>query len=96
MGSIFKNWVAMPGSVDEQADKVKDQVSSALALIICVEIMSNSNTISEMQYKRTLYFAQGAQEFWLCQQDGAISFYSPTGQITASQLAPAFPNRVDI
>jgi len=55
---------------------------------VCVEIVSPSNSVREMEEKRELYFARGAQEFWLCDEQGELSFFDCTGQISASRLFP--------
>lgn len=46
-----------------------------------------------MMAKMQLYFAQGAQEVWLCDDQGQMQFFlhdgeGPTGQ---SRLCPDFP-----
>jgi len=61
---------------------------------ICVEILSPSNSSAEMTLKRALYFGAGAKEVWQCDQDGALSFYTPTGPIEESAICPAFPQRM--
>jgi len=48
-----------------------------------------SNSIREMDEKRALYFAEGAFEVWLCDENGNISFFDSTGQIPASRLFPS-------
>ncbi len=53
---------------------------------VCVEIVSPSNSIRKMEEKRELYYARGAQEFWLCDEQGGLSFFDCTGQIPASCL----------
>lgn len=59
---------------------------------ICVEIRSSSNSSTEMMGKMQLYFARGAEEVWLCDEDGNITFYrhdeSGPG---SSKLCPDFP-----
>lgn len=55
---------------------------------ICIEILSPSNTPTEMEQKRGLYFAQGAQEVWLCNEHGQLEFYDCAGPLTASRLFP--------
>jgi len=63
---------------------------------ICVEVMSPSNTEAEIREKMDLYFDAGAQEVWLCSQDGSMTFF--TGAKTRSQskskLCPQFPKRI--
>jgi Uma2 family endonuclease len=52
---------------------------------ICVEIVSPSNSKSEMEEKISLYLAQGAKEVWLCNQQGEISYYSHAGRLEKSE-----------
>ncbi len=81
----------------ERYAQVKDDFAATVAPEICVEVISPSNTLSEIEDKITLYFAAGAQEVWIC-RDGAMSFYS-AGEITRetnSELAPPFPTRVEL
>jgi Uma2 family endonuclease len=62
---------------------------------ICVEILSPSNSRSEIDQKRALYFDAGAAEVWICDLDGSFSFFSPTHQqLPASSICPAFPRRI--
>jgi Uma2 family endonuclease len=63
---------------------------------IVIEILSPSNTLAEMEEKKELYFARGAQEFWICQEDGGMRFYNNHAQLAASELAPGFPERVEL
>jgi len=65
---------------------------------ICVEVLSPSNTIQEMEEKRRLYFEAGADEVWVCDPDGNTAFFiadDPTVDAGVSKLCPAFPVRVD-
>lgn len=55
---------------------------------LCVEVLSASNSPAEMEEKRELYFARGAQEVWLCDEQGALTFFDCTGEIPASRLFP--------
>jgi len=63
---------------------------------IVVEILSPSNTAEEMNLKKALYFSNGAQEFWLCTQDGGLQFFDQNGELAHSRLAPLFPASVEI
>jgi Uma2 family endonuclease len=59
---------------------------------ICVEIVSPSNSASEIEEKRALYFDAGAAEVWVCAVDGSMSFFSASHQrMDASSICPAFP-----
>lgn len=77
-----------------------DEASCSVAPEICVEILSQTNPMSEMlgtperPGKRELYFQAGAQEFWLCDEAGRVTFYTPSGAVPRSLLCPAFPDRL--
>ena len=62
---------------------------------ICVEIVSPSNSRSEINEKRALYFDAGAAEVWICNLDGSISFFVAShNQLFASSICPAFPGSI--
>jgi Uma2 family endonuclease len=63
---------------------------------ICVEIVSPSNTVVQMEEKRALYFATGAKEVWICERDGKKRFFDSTGEIAHSRLVPQFPAEISI
>lgn len=63
---------------------------------ICVEVISPSNTRSEIEEKRLLYLEGGAQEVWVCGLDGTMSFFSGAGELPGSTLCPKFPERVKL
>jgi Uma2 family endonuclease len=56
---------------------------------LCIEVISASNSVREMDEKRELYFECGAKEVWLCDERGQLSFYNGFGSLTASCLFPA-------
>jgi Uma2 family endonuclease len=47
---------------------------------ICVEIVSPANSRQEMQEKRQLYIAQGAEEVWLLDLQGNCRFFNRDGE----------------
>ena len=62
---------------------------------ICVEIVSPSNSRSEITEKRALYFDAGAAEVWVCNLEGSISFFvTPHNHLPTSSICPAFPSRI--
>jgi len=71
--------------------------SLPIAPEICVEILSNSNSRPEINGKMQLYFARGAEEVWLCDDEGHIEFFhfAAGGSIPASVLCPEFPLKID-
>jgi Uma2 family endonuclease len=78
----------------DQVEALDNRASSIFAPILCVEVLSPSNTLIEMDYKKSLYFEKGAKEFWLCDQVGKISFYNRHGQLESSNLIASFPAEV--
>ena len=65
-----------------------DETPFSKAPEICIEVLSPSNTQQEMLEKSELYFARGTQEVWICDEQGNLSFYDCTGQLTRSRLFP--------
>ena len=63
---------------------------------ICIEVLSPSNSKAEIDSKRALYLGLGAQEVWVCDVSGALSFYNADGPLDASLMAPGFPDRVNL
>ena len=61
---------------------------------ICVEISSPSNSEQEVRDKITLYLAKGAQEVWVCDEEGRVAFYNHSGEIKKSKLAARFPAKL--
>ncbi len=68
-------------------------ISLPLAPEICVEILSPSNHAGEMVEKRRLYHEAGAEEVWLCDENGAVTFYTSktSDPIPSSRRCPHFP-----
>ena len=62
---------------------------------ICIEVLSPSNTAAEIREKADLYFDAGANEVWLCDPNGVISFLGPTA-MQCSRLCPAFPKQIQL
>ena len=71
--------------------------SLPIAPEVCVEILSNSNSAGEMMGKMQLYFARGAEEVWLCDEDGNMQFFraDKSGALSASVKCPGFPLKID-
>lgn len=71
----------------------EDAAAAPVAPEICVEVLSRANTATEMEGKRRLYFEQGAQEVWLCDEKGRVTFYLTGERSPAkrSHLVPDFP-----
>ena len=81
----------------ERFASVKGQIAFEVAPEICVEVISPSNSDSEMAGKKQLYFEAGAEEVWYCREDGGMEFYSednPDIFMTQSSLCPRFPVRI--
>ena len=75
--------------------QIQHQTECSIAPEICIEVISSSNSTQEMNEKRELYFESGAQEFWLCDKQGNISFFHlQKGQINQSEFVPDFPKKI--
>ncbi|TDU81521.1 putative restriction endonuclease [Prosthecobacter fusiformis] len=63
---------------------------------VCVEVVSPGNRKYEIQGKMQLYFAQGAQEVWLCDDQGNMEFFlhDSEGPVAKSRLCPDFPLKI--
>ena len=74
---------------------IKNETACSIAPEICIEIISASNSAKEMKEKRDLYFEHGAEEFWLCDENGNITFFDKDGRINNSKKAPKFPKKIE-
>ncbi|HEV8542983.1 MAG TPA: Uma2 family endonuclease, partial [Verrucomicrobiae bacterium] len=43
---------------------------------ICVEVLSPRNTTKEIEEKKALYFDAGAEEVWICDEAGRMTFFT--------------------
>ena len=74
---------------------INDQGYVTEAPEICVEVMSPSNSWQEMMEKMPLYFEIGAQEVWIVDVDGSISFFAPGNEkFPQSRLIPEAPQSI--
>lgn len=80
----------------ERRRRIRHDVSYGSAPEICVEILSMSSGPEEMRHKRRLYLEAGAEEFWLCDEHGQMSFFSAGRPLLRSALCPGFPDRIEI
>ena len=76
--------------------QIRHEAESPVAPELCVEVLSLANTAEEMLRKRMLYLAHGAEEVWICSQDGAMQFFSAAGAIARSSLVPMFPTHIEL
>ena len=60
---------------------------------ICIEVLSPSNTLEEIEETKRLYFEAGAEEVWICALGGRMLFYCRDTLEPAIhlQLCPEFP-----
>lgn len=76
---------------------IQRQTECSIAPEICVEVISSSNSVKEMDEKRELYFESGAKEFWLCDKQGVMRFFHKDhGRLKSSELAPLFPKKITV
>lgn len=79
---------------DAKLSIIEDEDVASIAPEICIEVKSASNTIEEMLEKKGLYFGAGAQEVWVCDAKGKMSFYNQQGELSKSLLVPDFPAEI--
>lgn len=53
---------------------------------ICIEILSPSNSVKEMQDKVLLYLAKGAKEVWIVSDSGETVIYKAQGEVEKSSF----------
>lgn len=75
---------------------IKTEIECSIAPELCIEVLSSSNTDREIAEKKALYFDNGAQEVWLCNNRGLLEFYNAEQKIEQSTLFPLFPTYIDI
>lgn len=78
----------------ERWEVVEEEYDVSIAPEICVEVLSPGNSGGEIAGKRTLYFDAGAQEVWVCDGTGQMTFYSRAGMLKHSHLVPDFPDAI--
>ena len=76
--------------------QVKTQIAYTLAPELCIEIRSSANTDWEMRNKIRLYLNTGAEEVWICDEDGKVQFYDKKGEMNSSRLVSGFPKQVQV
>lgn len=62
---------------------------------ICIEVLSESNTLEAMEQKGAIYREAGAEEVWLVEQSGRIRFYRD-GEVDQSEIAEGVPGQLSI
>jgi Uma2 family endonuclease len=62
---------------------------------ICVEVLSPRNSEAEIAEKTELYFDAGAQEVWICDKAGKMTFLGPEGaRLKSSKICSSFPKKI--
>ena len=56
---------------------------------ICAEILSSTNVEAEIEEKKRAYFAAGAAEVWIVEENGVIRVFGPSGEQAASRFPVA-------
>ena len=83
----------------ERHDPIATKVCFPISPEICVEVISPSNSESEIDEKKALYFQAGAEEVWICDLEGAMRFHlkaSPDMATNASELCLDFPRAIEL
>ncbi|MGI8604941.1 MAG: Uma2 family endonuclease [Verrucomicrobiales bacterium] len=85
-------WISLP-----RLTAIGENICLTEAPEICVEVLSASNSRIEMNEKKSLCFAAGAQEVWFCDQKGKMTFFLDAACVgqASSVLCSQFPSRVE-
>lgn len=73
---------------DEFYAEFSEQTPYPKAPEICVEVKSPGNSKAEMDEKIRLYLEKGALEVWIIDESAKMNFYTHTGKMRTSKLAP--------
>ncbi len=79
----------------ERWEQVKDEFDASVAPEICVEVLSPGNSKEEIEHKKRLYFDAGAEEVWICNEEGAMLFSNRETALEVSALVPGFPKKIE-
>ena len=85
--------------ISKERFKPRRTGAMAVAPEICVEVLSPSNGREEMLEKMSLFYAVGASEVWLCDEDGNMEFFtsgSARQPVPQSIMCPNFPKKIVI
>lgn len=80
----------------ERWEQVKDEFDASTAPEICVEVISPRNSKEEIEQKKRLNFEAGAQEVWICDDEGRMRFFTRETALGSSALASGFPKKIDV
>ncbi len=78
----------------ERFEKIIRETECSISPEICIEVISPSNTEDEINEKKELYFENGAEEVWICTNEGDVRFFIPAQELERSLLSPKFPKKV--
>lgn len=73
---------------------IENEIAASIAPEICIEIISASNSLEEMESKKRLYLEAQAIEVWFCDEEGYINFANQQGKLEQSLLLPKFPQKI--
>jgi Uma2 family endonuclease len=82
--------VRVPDIVWASADFLRVHGKStplSVAPEICIEIVSPSNSVEEVQEKIRAYLAAGAREVWIVGEDGGIDYHDRDGRRPSSSFS---------
>ena len=89
--------VKMPDVVWFSPERYEEMMHSEVSPVmpeVCVEVLAPGENRERLLHKKDIYLAAGAVEFWLCDDEGKLSFYDDLDVLEYSRLIPAFPHRI--
>lgn len=78
----------------QRLEQIQHEVECSIAPEICVEVVYSY--LKQIRQKRKLYFEKGAEEVWICAENGKMTFYDAHGLLEHSHLVAEFPAHIEI
>lgn len=79
---------------DARFQLIREETECSIAPEICIEVVSASHSRKELAEKRRLYIRYGAEEVWVCRENGSVQFFDKEGKLEKSRLVADFPSRI--
>jgi hypothetical protein len=79
---------------DGQLQLLQGFESVPFAPCICIEFFSSTAPDATTVQKKALLFNHHAEEVWLCDAQGQLTFFNQNGQLNQSRIAPRFQQNI--
>ena len=80
----------------ERWEQVKHEADAALSPEICVDVILAHYSERDVMQRKVLYFEAGAEEVWLCSENGEMRFFNAEHELIHSECVPDFPLKIEV